>query len=179
MNTTSPSSFEERIIAQGGPLKAFAIKLTQDMEKASDLIQETYAKALSNKEKFKEGTNLRAWLMTIMRNTFITDYHKNTKRNVLMDTSESGFINEYGGSVTNEAQNIFIGSDIDEALNNLEKKFSTPFQMYVTGYKYEEIASILEIPLGTVKNRIHITRKALQAQLNEYRAKSKTGKKYI
>lgn len=150
-------------------LRPFAMKLTRNAEDADDLIQETMLKALSNREKFMEGTNLKAWLYTIMKNTFITDYHRAVKRNTFIDATENlHFINSGSTRVFNDAENAFLSRNIEEALDKVKDEYRQPFMMYFTGFKYHEIADMLRIPIGTVKNRIHIARKELKGMLQVY-----------
>lgn len=150
-------------------LKPFALKLTRDMEEAEDLLQETMLKAISNKEKFKEGTNLKAWLYTIMRNTFITQYHRTVRRNTFIDTTDNlHYINSSRHTIENDSKSLFAMEDINEAIDKLKDEYRNPFLMHFRGYKYHEIADILDIPIGTVKNRIHIARKALKDDLQAY-----------
>lgn len=150
-------------------LKPFAMRLTQDKEEAKDLLQETMTKAIANKDKFMEGTNLKAWLYTIMKNTFITHYHRVMKRNTVVDTTDNLHLITLSGNITyNSALGKLTQDDIEEALDELNYKYKTPFQMYHQGYKYHEIADILNIPIGTVKNRIHVARKELKKRLASY-----------
>ncbi|MDW8345359.1 MAG: RNA polymerase sigma factor [Bacteroidia bacterium] len=150
-------------------LKPFALKLTKDPEDAKDLLQETMLKAYNNRDKFAEGTNLKAWLYTIMKNTFITNYQRVVKRNTFIDTTENlHYINSLENSVENTAYNEFTNSDIQAAINKLDEAYRVPFMMHYRGFKYHEIAEKLRIPIGTVKNRIHIARKDLKVMLKQY-----------
>ena len=151
-------------------LKPVAMNLTRDLDDAKDLIQETLLKALSNKEKFKAGTNLKAWLYTIMRNSFINNYNKITKRSSTLDNTDFlKYLNADEGYVTqNSATSKFALKDIDHAISVLNEEYRTPFMMYFNGYKYLEIAEQLQIPIGTVKNRIHLARKDLKGMLKVY-----------
>lgn len=161
--------FENKIQNLDQFLKPFALKLTRDLEAANDLMQETLLKAITNREKFKEGTNLKAWLYTIMKNTFITDYHKQTRRNTFIDTTDNlHFINSSDFTTSNNAISEFVVDDIKEAVEKLKDDYRTPFMMHFKGFKYHEIAEHLEIPIGTVKNRIHIARKELKDSLRMY-----------
>ena len=137
---------------------------------AEDLVQETLLKALLNKDKFKAGTNLKAWLYTIMRNTFINNYNKITKRSSNIDSTEYfQYFNTDENYIThNGATTDFVVRDINEAIASLGTDYRTPFMMYYIGYKYLEIAEKLQIPIGTVKNRIHIARKELKQALKVY-----------
>ncbi len=150
-------------------LKPFALKLTKDVEQANDLLQETMLKAFTNKDKFAKGTNLKAWLYTIMKNTFITNYQRLARRNTFIDsTNNLHYINSVDNTVDNNAYANFTLQDINKAINKLDKAYSTPFIMHFKGFKYHEIADNLEIPIGTVKNRIHIARKELKESLKQY-----------
>ena len=150
-------------------LKPFAVRLTKDTEDANDLLQETLLKAYTNREKFADGTNLKAWLYTIMKNTFITNYQRIVRRNTFIDnTSNLHYINSTATMTQNLAYSSFTMEDITYALNALDEVYRVPFVMYFRGYKYHEIAEQLQIPIGTVKNRIHIARKELKDSLKLY-----------
>lgn len=163
--------FNSAVIYQEKNLRPAALKLTKDMEAANDLIQDTLLKALSNREKFSEGTNLKAWLYTIMRNTFITNYHRLMRRNTFIDpTANLHYLNSTSHVTDNQGTSNLAMDEIDSAINKLSYVYKTPFMMYYKGYKYHEIADILDIPIGTVKNRIHIARKELKSSLKSYQA---------
>jgi RNA polymerase sigma-70 factor (ECF subfamily) len=150
-------------------LKPFALRLTRDSDDANDLIQDTLVKAYTNREKYADGTNLKAWLFTIMKNTFITQYQRMVRRNTFIDTTDNlHFINSSESLQDNMALNAFVGEDINKALLKTEEMYRTPFLMYFNGFKYHEIAEELDLPIGTVKNRIHIARKELKNQLKMY-----------
>ena len=150
-------------------LKPFALRLTQDHEDANDLLQETVLKAFTNRDKFTDGTNLKAWLYTIMKNTFITNYQRMVRRNTFIDaTDNSHYINSPNNVTENKAYSSFALKDIHEAIDKLDSPYKTPFMMHFRGFKYHEIAEKLEIPIGTVKNRIHIARKELKSLLSNY-----------
>jgi RNA polymerase sigma factor (sigma-70 family) len=150
-------------------LKPFALKLTKDLDDAKDLLQDTMMKAFLNKDKFSDGTNLKAWLYTIMKNTFITNYQKMVKRKTFIDTTENlHYINSSAYTINNDAINSFANTEIKKAIEMVEDLFRIPFMMYFNGFKYHEIAEELNIPIGTVKNRIHIARKELKEKLSLY-----------
>ncbi|HTF82717.1 MAG TPA: RNA polymerase sigma factor [Cytophagales bacterium] len=162
--------FNSQLCKASKMLKPFALKFTKDLDDANDLIQDTLVKALTNQDKFANGTNLTAWLFTIMRNTFITNYQKAVRRNTFVDTTDTLFhINTEDYRAENAASGSFAGDDIQRALSQLSEPVRVCFMMYFNGYKYEEIAEKLNAPLGTVKNRIHIARKELQEQLKMYK----------
>lgn len=147
-------------------LKPFAVRLTKDLEDANDLLQDTMYKAFTNQEKFTEGTNLKAWLYTIMKNTFITNYQRMVRRKTFIDTTDNlHYINSSASIAQNTAISSLATQEITKALEELEETYRTPFLMYFKGFKYHEIAERLGIPIGTVKNRIHIARKELKNKL--------------
>jgi RNA polymerase sigma-70 factor (ECF subfamily) len=154
-------------------LKPFALKLTRDMDDANDLLQDTMVKAFTNKDKFADGTNLKAWLYTIMKNTFITNYQRMVRRGTFVDTTDNlHYINSGGALVENDAYGDFTMNDINQAIDQLDDVYKTPFMMHYKGFKYHEIADKLSIPIGTVKNRIHIARKILKDDLHVYKHKN-------
>ncbi len=166
MNTRE---FDTEVLQLQKSLRPIAIKLTRDSEEADDLIQDTLLKAISNRDKFREGTNLKAWLYTIMKNTFITNYHRLVKRKTFIDTTENlHFINSSSQQAENLSGSSLAMEEINKAIEKLSATYKTPFLMHFKGYKYHEIADILNIPIGTVKNRIHIARKELKEDLVAY-----------
>jgi len=150
-------------------LKPFAMRLTKDLEDANDLLQETMMKAFTNRDKYTDGTNLKAWMYTIMKNTFITNYQRLVRRKTFIDTTENlHYINSSGSTVENSAYTGFALADIHQAVDQLEEVYKVPFLMHFRGFKYHEIAEQLSIPIGTIKNRIHIARKELKERLTTY-----------
>ena len=162
--------FNNLVYTASKSLKYPALKFTHNQADANDLIQDTLVKALRNKNKFKKGTNIKAWLYIIMKNTFISNYHKVEKRNSLVDTIEDDFTLNVPSNVThNQGSSNVALEEIHKAINNLDKSFKEPFMMHFSGFKYEEIAEKLRIPMGTVKNRIHVARKTLMEALKDYK----------
>ncbi|MCS6794355.1 MAG: RNA polymerase sigma factor [Raineya sp.] len=161
--------FNRQLVQALKALKPFALRLTKDLEDANDLLQDTMYKAFTNQEKFTDGTNLKAWLYTIMKNTFITNYQRMVRRKTFIDTTDNL---HYINSTASIAQNAGISSlamqEITQALDSLDEVYRTPFMMYFKGFKYHEIAERLGIPIGTVKNRIHIARKELKDKLLKF-----------
>jgi RNA polymerase sigma-70 factor (ECF subfamily) len=150
-------------------LRPFAMRLTKDSDEANDLLQETAVKAFTNRDKFTEGTNLKAWLYTIMKNTFITNYQRFVRRKTFIDTTDNlHFLNSSDAVSSNLATGSFMMEDIQKAVDNLTDTYKVPFMMHFRGFKYHEIAERLDIPLGTVKNRIHIARKQIKKELKVY-----------
>lgn len=164
--------FRSLVSSESKPLRAFAMKLTQDDEDANDLVQDTMLKAFTNEEKFAAGTNLKGWLYTIMKNIFINKYRRAMKSNIFNDdTDNQYYINSPGNVSRNEGDANLVMKDVNNALTGLSDNLRTPFLMSYTGYKYEEIATRLDLPLGTVKVRIHNARKELMKKLAVYKHK--------
>ena len=161
--------FNEMLLTNADFLKPFAINLTRDTEAANDLYQETLYKALANKEKYNVGTNIKAWLFTIMRNIFINDYRRKTKQKTIFDSTPNDYlINLKQSSVANAAESDMRMKEINKAIQELPVIFKTPFLLYFDGYKYNEIAELLHEPLGTIKSRIHFARKLLKEQISRF-----------
>ena len=150
-------------------LKPFAINLTKDHESAKDLFQETLYRALSNKDKYNVGTNIKAWLYTIMRNIFINDYRKRAKQSVILDNSPNDFlIDQTRTKVLNDGVTNLNLREVKQLIYELPELFRIPFNLYYEGYKYNEIAEELNEPLGTIKSRIHFARKILKQKIQRY-----------
>ncbi|HSC53841.1 MAG TPA: RNA polymerase sigma factor [Phnomibacter sp.] len=150
-------------------LKPFAIKLTRNNENANDLIQETMYKALANREKYLAGTNIKAWLFTIMRNIFINDYRRRAKQQTVFDSSPNEFLlNQHQVFTTNIAIGRLQMKEMQMAIDRLPGIFKIPLLLHFSGYKYHEIAEQLAEPLGTIKSRIHFARKLLKAQIDRH-----------
>lgn len=161
--------FNEMLLSNADFLKPFAINLTRDTEAANDLFQETLYKALANHEKYNAGTNIKAWLFTIMRNIFINNYRRKAKQRTIFDNTANDYlINLKQASVGNDAETNIRTKEINQAIRQLPEIFKTPFLLYFEGYKYNEIADVLREPLGTIKSRIHFARKLLKEQISRY-----------
>lgn len=147
----------------------FALSLTNNSDKAQDLVQETFLRALTYQSRFSADTNLIAWVFTIMKNTFINQYRRNMKAKNTLE-SHSGMYqfcfsaNEHYPSV----DSFHSEKEIHKNINCLNDEFREPFQLFLKGFKYKEISEKLELPLGTVKSRIFFTRKKLSVSLSEY-----------
>ena len=163
----SATEFNQMLISQADFLKPFAINLTRDSEAAQDLFQETLYKALANHEKYNTGTNIKAWLFTIMRNIFINDYRRKSKQKTIFDNTPNDYLLDYNQStISNDAESDMRLKEVRKAVEELPEIFKTPFKLYFDGYKYNEIADALGEPLGTIKSRIHFARKLLKEQIN-------------
>ena len=165
----SKQDFNNILVTNADFLKPFAVNLTKDSEAASDLYQETLYKALANQEKYKNGTNIKAWLYTIMRNIFINDYRRKARHKTVSDTTPNEYLlNHRQLIVSNGAESKLREKEIKKAVNDLPEIFKTPFLLYFEGYRYQEIAALLHEPLGTIKSRIHFARKLLKEQISRY-----------
>ena len=154
----------------------FAYRLTLDQDDAKDLVQDTYLKAYRFIESFQKGTNAKAWLFRILKNSFINDYRKKSKEPSKVDYQE---VESYYNSedvdrqitpdLRVESLSNMIGDEISNALNSLDVDFKTVIILCdLEGFKYEEMAKILDIPIGTVRSRLHRARGLLKIKLNEY-----------
>lgn len=165
----SQSEFTQLLTSNVDFLKPVAITLTRDPNTAADLYQETLYRALANREKYYVGTNIKAWLYTIMRNIFINSYRRKVKQKVLFNSSfDDSITNQLKASVTNAAEGAVEVKYIQKAIHQLPDVFRNPLVLYIEGYKYHDIAEMLSEPLGTIKSRIHFARKLLKSQLQRY-----------
>lgn len=161
--------FNQILLANAEFLRPFAVTLTRDNETAKDLFQETLFRALANKEKYNVGTNIKAWLYTIMRNVFINDYRRKARQNTIFDSTPNDFLLDYNQTTaSNTAEKTMQLKEIQTSINNLPDIFKKPFLLYFDGFKYHEIAGMLKEPLGTIKSRIHFARKLLKAEIQRY-----------
>jgi RNA polymerase sigma factor (sigma-70 family) len=161
--------FSHQIAGLRTALLGFTRKFTMDREESRDLVQETMLKALIYRHKFRENTNLKGWLYTIMRNTFINNYRKNHKKQALNDRSKEYLFQSTEDEHTfNRPHENLEFNEIWKNVNNLRDELLIPFKMHSSGYKYHEIAEQLGIPIGTVKNRIFHARKEIQKNLHGY-----------
>jgi RNA polymerase sigma-70 factor (ECF subfamily) len=147
-------------------LHSFAYNLTKNVEDAKDLYQETAFRALFNRDKFQPDTNFKAWMFTIMKNIFINNYRKKVKANTILDTTDNQFfINSGNHSTSNAAEGGIMLKELNAMVDSLEENIKVPFLMHFDGFKYQEIAEELDLPLGTVKSRIFFARKALKDKI--------------
>jgi RNA polymerase sigma factor (sigma-70 family) len=161
--------FSNNLISLEDTMERFARRLTYNVDEAKDLLQDTYLKALSSRDKFVEFTNLKAWAFTIMKNTFINNYRKSVRQNTAFDNSETLFLlNNLAESQLARPESEFIYKEINKNIDDLEDEVRIPFRMHLEGYKYKEIAEDLDLKVGTVKSRIFWARKKLMDRLYDY-----------
>jgi len=163
--------FNTLLVQHQDSLRQHALLFTKNLEDANDLVQETLLKAILYYRRFREGTNLKGWLYTIMKNIFINQYRRTRKSRVFMMQGEDTISCRQlvFSACRNEGENLFIKDDISEALSGLSCDYRKPFNMYYKGFKYHEIADSLQIPIGTVKTRIHLARKQMKGTLSVYK----------
>ncbi|MBK7409466.1 MAG: sigma-70 family RNA polymerase sigma factor [Saprospirales bacterium] len=165
--------FNYKFLKMESMLMAFAFSLTKDEEAAQDLYQETAYKVFRYSNQFNPATNLKAWVMTIMKNTFINHYRRKKRQQVIFDNTGNDFLLNSAVTTTNQGEGRITMDEIQEAISELGDHLRIPFLMQYQGFQYEEIAEELAIPLGTVKSRIHFARKHLREQLkHRYQADS-------
>ena len=168
MRTTS--NFAQNLLGMQSELHRFALKLTADNEEANDLLQETSLKALDNEDKYTPDTNFKGWMYTIMRNIFINNYRKTVRDQTFVDQTDNLYhLNLPQDSGFESTEGNYDLKEIRKIVHSLPKEYRMPFSMYVSGFKYREIAEKLALPIGTVKSRIFFTRQRLQRDLKDFR----------
>ena len=165
----STLEFNTRLISLMQKLEFFAIQLTANQDDAKDLIQETMFKALKNRAKFQSNGNFKAWVYTIMKNTFINNYRRSKRMQPVMQQSEDGSRVQLDTMDHRPyPDSDYQYNEIQLIINQLEDHYRIPFTKFTNGFKYEEIASELDLPIGTVKSRIFLARKWLMEKLKGY-----------
>lgn len=170
------ADFEKEAIPHMDALYNFALRMTGDEDDADDLVQETFLKAFRFFDKFEKGTNCKAWLFRILKNSYINDYRKTTKEPDKVDYEDVQ--NFYENIKSDEvdtrhyemdAFNNLLDDEISTAITSLPEDFRTVIILSdIEGFTYEEIADFVDIPVGTVRSRLHRARKMLYAQLYDY-----------
>ena len=158
--------FDYSLTRMESALQSFAMRLVKDKDDACDLVQETFLKALQNKNRFvtSSNQNLKSWLFTILKNTFINDYRRDQrqpKNESVRDLLEVAHIHE---EIYNP-ESVIATSELNEAIKKLNNKLRVPLELNLSGYKYREISDMLNLNIGTVKSRIFLSKKTLQHYL--------------
>lgn len=168
--------FEREALPHMDALYNFALRMTGDSDDANDLVQDTFLKAFRFFDKFEKGTNCKAWLFRIMKNTFINTYRKKTKEPDKVDYEEvENFYENIKASSTDSAHlekeiyDNLLDDDISSAIASLPDDFKTVIILSdIEGFTYDEIADFTDCPVGTVRSRLHRARKMLFAKLHKY-----------
>ena len=164
------SNFQERLTGLQSNLLNFAYMLTANSDDANDLLQDTMLKALDNADKYTDNTNFKGWVFTIMRNIFINNYRRVVRSATVIDQTEDLYhLNISQDSGIDSPEESYSVQEISAAIEAFPEKYRVPFKMHVAGYKYDEIAEEMGLPLGTVKSRIFFARQELQVRFADYR----------
>ncbi len=149
-------------------LFAFALKLTRDETEARDLLQETTMRAYEHRNRFRPGTHFKSWVATILRNAFINRYRKKKTRRQVSLPLENCQHRNTGGTTRNGALTNLMMEELEALLSCIGKKYSQPFKLYFSGFSYQEIGLKMNLPIGTVKSRIHYARAKMQRLIRNY-----------
>lgn len=170
LTAMTATTFQTQLMNLQANLLNFAMTLTANRDDAYDLLQDTTVKALTNREKYADDTNFKGWVFTIMRNIFINNYRRNQRAATVVDTTENLYhLNLSQDSGLEAPEDTFHAGEITDAINEFSDEYRIPFSMHVAGYKYNEIAEHMNLPLGTIKSRIFFARKKLQQRFADYR----------
>lgn len=162
-------TFQTNLMNLQSNLLNFAYMLTSNRDDAYDLLQDTTLKALNNQDKYTDNTNFKGWVFTIMRNLFINNYRRASRAATIVDTTENLYhLNLSQDSGLTAPEGSYTAQEITDAINEFSDDYRIPFSMHVAGYKYNEIAAKMNLPLGTVKSRIFFARKKLQQKFADY-----------
>ena len=163
------STFQTKLLDLQSNLLNFAYTLTANRDDAYDLLQDTTLKALDNEDKYVDNTNFKGWVFTIMRNIFINNYRKVVRSATVIDQTEDLYhLNLPQDSGFETPDGSIAANEITAAIDSFADEYRIPFSMHVAGYKYNEIAEQMNLPLGTIKSRIFFARQRLQEMLKDY-----------
>lgn len=161
--------FTQGILAMEQDLHRFAYKLTADRDSANDLVQDCVLQALDNREKFTYTKNLKGWMYTLMRNIFVNNYRRTVRElNIIDDSYSIGQQNLIEDGDSDRFEFIYDMKHLYRVINSIPEDMKVPFQMFVAGFKYREIAEKLGLPMGTVKSRLFFIRKRLKEELKDF-----------
>ncbi len=168
--------FEKELLPHVGALQTFAYHLTYNQEDADDLVQETYLKAFRFIDKYEQGTNAKAWLFKILKNAYINEYRKRVKQPAKVDFEDIVAFHDTDddriSGYSDLREEIFLhmmGDEVTTAINSLPLDFRTVILLCdIEGFTYEEIASIIDVPIGTVRSRLFRARNLLKEKLMDY-----------
>lgn len=161
--TIMPDHFAGDLIGMQDQLYYYALQLTEDREDALDLVQETSYKALKNQSRLHNNDHIRAWLYTILKNTYINYLRSSHKRQLVHDTDE---MNQYSAQARDSNEGLpdeqLMKKELLDIIKLLPPTYEKPIQLFLTGYSYKEISQHMNIPIGTVKSRIHLGKKHIR-----------------
>lgn len=165
------ADFEKELVGLQPNMYSFALSLTANPTNAEDLMQETSLRVLDNRDKYRPNTNFKGWVFTVMRNLFINSYHRSVRtNNIIDDSADLSYIGSQRDTEGLGAPDHELSlKEINQAIEALDELYQIPFSLYLSGFKYKEIADQLDLPIGTIKSRIFFARKQLQEQLSDYR----------
>jgi len=164
------ANFEQKLMGLQSNLLNFAYMLTSNRDDAYDLLQDTTLKVLGSEDKYVDNTNFKGWVFTIMRNIFINNYRRVVRSATVIDQTEDCYhLNLCQESGLETPEGSYAANEITNAINSFPEKYREPFSMHVAGYKYNEIAEKMGLPLGTVKSRIFFARQILQERFADYK----------
>ena len=167
---TTSASFQNRLMGLQDNMLNFAYMLTSNRDDAYDLLQDTTLKVLANEDKYTDNTNFKGWVFTIMRNIFINNYRRVVRSATVVDKTEDCYhLNVCQDSGIDSPEGSFAAGEITDAIAQFPDKYRVPFSMHVAGYKYNEIAEKMNLPIGTIKSRIFFARQELQKRFADYR----------
>lgn len=164
------ANFEQKLMGLQSNLLNFAYMLTSNRDDAYDLLQDTTLKVLGSEDKYVDNTNFKGWVFTIMRNIFINNYRRIARSATVIDQTEDCYhLNLCQESGLETPEGSYAANEITGVINSFPDKYRIPFSMHVAGYKYNEIAEKMDLPLGTVKSRIFFARQILQERFADYK----------
>lgn len=171
--------FNEEIIPHLDALYNFGLRLTSDPNDAEDLVQDTIVKAYRFFSSYEKGTNAKAWLFRILKNSYINNYRRKSKKPQEVDYDEVATFYETIRAERTDTSDLedkmfrdLIDDDLSRALEEIPEDFRTVVLLCdVEDFTYEEIANMLDVPIGTIRSRLHRGRNLLKAQLMEYATK--------
>lgn len=171
--------FNEEIIPHLDALYNFGLRLTSDPNDAEDLVQDTIVKAYRFFSSYEKGTNAKAWLFRILKNSYINNYRKKSKKPQEVDYDEVATFYETIRAERTETSDLedkmfreLIDDELSQALDNIPEDFRTVVLLCdVEDFTYEEIANMLDVPIGTIRSRLHRGRNLLKAELIDYASK--------
>lgn len=171
--------FQDEMLPHLDAIYNFALRLTADPNDAEDLVQDTIVKAFRFFSSYEKGTNAKAWLFRILKNSYINNYRKKSKQPHHVDYSDISQFYETVRSEQSETTDLedlmyreMLDDQVTKALTELPEDFRTVVLLCdVEGFTYEEIANMLDVPIGTIRSRLHRGRNLLRAQLLEYASK--------